>query len=96
MNKHSNAYHKTIKMTPVDVNPNIYIDLDKENNKEGPKFKVGDNNRISKYKIIFANVFAITKVKNTVPWTWVMMIKDKKLLKLINRKRTVKSKSKRV
>ena len=56
MNKHSNAYHKTIKMTPVDVNPNIYIDLDKENNKEGPKFKVGDNNRISKYKIIFANV----------------------------------------
>ena len=56
MNKHSNAYHKTIKMTPVDVNPNIYIDLDKENNKEGPKFKVGDNNRISKYNIIFANV----------------------------------------
>ena len=58
MNKHSNAYHKTIKMTPVDVNPNIYIDLDKENNKEGPKFKVGDNNRISKYKL-FLQMFPI-------------------------------------
>ena len=42
------------------------------------------------------NVFAITKVKDTVLWTWVMMIKYKKLLELINRKRTAKSKSKRV
>ena len=39
---------------PVDVKPSIYIDFNKENNKEGPKFKVGDNVRISKYKNTFA------------------------------------------
>ena len=89
MNEHNNTCHKTIKLKPADVNPSIYIDLNKENNRKGPKFKVGNNNRTSKYKIIFAKVkvpnwsdeaFVIKKVKNTVPWTWFMMIKDKKLL----------------
>ena len=28
-------------MKPADVKPNICIDLNKENNKEGSKFKVG-------------------------------------------------------
>ena len=41
-------------MKPVDVKWSTYIDFNKENNKEGPKFKVGDNVRISKYKNIFA------------------------------------------
>ena len=45
-------------MKPVDVNPNIYIDFNKENNKEGPKFKVGDHVRISKFKNIFAKGYA--------------------------------------
>ena len=40
-------------MKPVDVKSNIYVDFNKENNKEGPKFKVGDHVRISKYKNIF-------------------------------------------
>ena len=31
-----------------------YIDFNKENNKEGPKFKVGDNVEKSKYKKCFA------------------------------------------
>ena len=50
--KYNNTY-KIIKTNPVDVKPSIYIDFDKENNKEGPKFKVGDNVRISKYKKYF-------------------------------------------
>ena len=50
VNKYNNTYHKTIKMTPVDLKPNIYIDFNKEKNKEGPKFKVEDHVRISKYK----------------------------------------------
>ena len=63
-------------MKPDDVNPSMYIDYNKENNKEGPKFKVGDHVRISLYKNIFAKgyipnwseeVFVIKKVKNTVP-----------------------------
>ena len=37
-------------MKTVDVKLSIYIDFSKENNKEGPKFKIGDHVRISKYK----------------------------------------------
>ena len=67
----------------------MYIDFNKENNKESTKFKVGDNVRISQYKNIFAKVyvpnwseedFVIKKVKNTVPWTYVVSdLKDKKI-----------------
>ena len=79
--KHNNAYHTTIKMKPIDVKDNTYISTDKETNNKDPKFKVGDRVRISKYKNIFANgytpnwseeVFVIKKVKNTVPWTYVI------------------------
>ena len=49
VNKYNNVYYRTIKMEPVDVNPSMYIDFNKENNKEGPKFKVDDHVRISKY-----------------------------------------------
>ena len=41
-------------MKSVDVKSSTYIDFNKENSKEGPKFKVGDDVRISKYKNIFA------------------------------------------
>ena len=41
-------------MKPIDINPSMYINFNKENNKERLKFKVGDNVRISKYKNIFA------------------------------------------
>ena len=48
-NKYKNEYHRTIKMKPVDVNPSMYIDFNKKND----KLKVGDHVRISKYKNIF-------------------------------------------
>ena len=54
VNKYNNAYHKTIKIKPVDVTPSMYIGFNTKNNKEGPKYKVGDNVRILKYKNIFA------------------------------------------
>ena len=41
-------------MKLVNVRLYIHIDVHKENNKEGPKFKVDDNIRISKYKNILA------------------------------------------
>ena len=62
-------------MKLADVKLNICIDFNKENNTEGPKSKVGDNVRKSKYTNIFANgyvpnwsgeAFEIKKVKNTV------------------------------
>ena len=55
--------------------------LKKEVNDRDPKFKIGDYVRISKYKNIFAKgympnwseeVFIISKIKNTVPWTYVI------------------------
>ena len=36
VNKYNNTYHRTIKMKPVDVKSNIYIDFNKENNKKVP------------------------------------------------------------
>ena len=68
-------------MKPIDVKDNTYIYTDKEINDQSPEFKVGDHVRISKYKNIFAKgytpnwseeVFVIKKVKNTVPWTYVI------------------------
>ena len=68
-------------MKPVDVKPSMYIDFNKENNKASSNFKIGDTVRISKYKNIFAKgyvpnwseeVFVIKKVKNTVPWRYVV------------------------
>ena len=77
--EYNNTYHRTIKMKPVDVKDNTYIDFKKEVNDKDPKFKVGDHVRISKY--IFAKgytpnwsaeVFVVSKIKNTVPWTYVI------------------------
>ena len=81
VDEYNNAYHKTIKMKPVDVKDNTYIDFEKEINDKDAKFKVADHVRISKFKKIFAEeyipnwseeVSVIKKVKNTVPWTYLV------------------------
>ena len=41
-------------MSSFDVKSSTCIEITKKNNKEDPKFKVGDHVRISKYKNIFA------------------------------------------
>ena len=83
VNEYNNTYHRTIKMKPADVKDNTYIDsmeLPSSNDKD-PKFKVGDHIRISKYQNIFAmgytpnwseEVFVIKKLKNTVPWAYII------------------------
>ena len=53
VDEYNNTY-RTIKIKPVDVKDNTYIDIKEEINDEDPKFKVGDHVRISKYKNIFA------------------------------------------
>ena len=49
--------------------------------KKNPKFRVGDHVRISKFKNVFAKgyapnwseeIFLVKKIKNTVPWTYVI------------------------
>ena len=52
--EYNNTYHTTIKMKPVDVKDNTYVDSKKEVNDKDPKFRVGDHVTISKYKNIFA------------------------------------------
>ena len=68
-------------MKPVDVKSSMYIDFNKEINKECTKFQVGDHVRIAKVKKIFGksyvanwsgDVFVITEAKNTVPWTYII------------------------
>ena len=46
--EYNNTYHRTIKMKPIDVKDNTYLDSKKELNDKDPKFKVGDHVRISK------------------------------------------------
>ena len=58
VNKHNNTVHKTIKMKPIDVTNNSYVEYNENPNKEDPKFKIGDHVRISKYKNIFAKGYA--------------------------------------
>ena len=79
--EYNNTYHRTIKVKPVDVEDNTYIDFKNEINDKDPKFKVGDHVRIYKYKNIFAKgytpnwseeAFVVSKIKNTVPWTYVI------------------------
>ena len=79
--EYNDKYHTSIKMKPVDVTDNTYIDFKKEINNKDPKFKVGDYVRISKCKNIFAKgytpnrseeIFVINKIKNTVLWTYVI------------------------
>ena len=81
VNENNNTYHRTIKMKPIDVKDNTYINIDKEVNDKDPKFKVGDHVRISKYKNIFAKgytpnwseeILVIKRIKNTVPRTYVI------------------------
>ena len=72
--EYNNTYHRKIRIKPVDVKDNTYIDFKKKVNDKDPKFKVSDHVRISKYKNIFAKghmpnwseeVFVLSKIKNS-------------------------------
>ena len=82
INKYNNTVHRTIKMKPIDVTSDSYAEYNEDSNVTKPKFKVGDHVRISKYKNIFAKgytqnwseVFVVSKIKNTVPWTYMRLV----------------------
>ena len=75
-----------------------------KNNEKDPKFKVGNHEWISKYKHIFSKgyvpnwseeVFVIKKVKNTVPWTYVISdLNGEEIVRTFCRKELHKRKSK--
>ena len=49
---YNNTYHKKLKMKPIDVKSDSFIEYNKESNEKDPKFKVGDHVRISKYILL--------------------------------------------
>ena len=68
-------------MKPIDVTSASCAEYNKDSNEKDPKFKVDHGVRISKHKNSFAKgytqnwseeVFIISKIKNTVPWTYVI------------------------
>ena len=78
VNKYNNTYCRTTKMKPVDAKSSAYIHSSKD---KDPKFIISDIVKISKYQNIFAKdylsnwckeIFVIKKVKNTVPWAYVI------------------------
>ena len=81
VNKYNNTVHKTIKMKPIDVTDDSFVEYNEESHKKDSKFKVSNHVRISKYKNIFAKryapnwseeVFDIYKIKKTGPGTYVI------------------------
>ena len=68
-------------MNPIDVKSDSYAKFNIDCNDKNPKFEVASHVRISKYKKFFSKgyapncskeFFAISKIKNTVPWTYVI------------------------
>ena len=87
-------------MKPIDIKDTTYLDSKKEVNDKDPKFKFGDHVRISKYKYIFGKgytpnwseeVFIINKIKNTVPWPYVINdLNGEEIIGTFYEKRTAK------
>ena len=81
VNKYNNTVHRSIKTKPIDVTSDSYAEYNEDSNEKGPRFKVGDRVKISKYKNVFAKgytqnwseeVFVVSKIKNTVSLTYVI------------------------
>ena len=81
VNKYNNTVQRSIKMKPIDVTSDSYAEHNEDFIEKDPKFKVGGRVRVLKYKNTFAkgytqnwsdDVFVISKIKNTVPWTYVI------------------------
>ena len=81
VDEYNNTYHKTTKMKPTDVKDDSFAECNEESNAKDPTFKIGDRVRISKYKNIFANgyalnwseeIFVVKKIKSTAHWTYVI------------------------
>ena len=81
VNEKKNAHYINIKMKFADVKSNTYLCFLLQNSNKDPNFKAGDHVIMTKYKKCFAkgytsncseDVLEIKKVKNTVPWTYVI------------------------
>ena len=80
-NAYFDVLDDTIKMKPIYIKSDSFVEYNKDSNKNDAKYKVGNRDRISKDKNIFdkgytpnwsKEVFIIRKIKNTVPQTSVI------------------------
>ena len=81
VNKYDNTVHRSIKIKPIDVTPNSYAEYNGDSNKKILNLKLVIMLRFQNRKNIFAKgitpnwwegVFVVSKIKNTVPWTYVI------------------------
>ena len=81
VDKYNNTVHRIIKIKLIDVTSDSYAEYSEDSNITKPKFKVGVHVRISKYKNNFAKgytknlseeVFVVSKIKDTLPWTYLI------------------------
>ena len=81
VNNYNNTVQRSIKMKPIDVTSDSYAKHNEDSNEKDSKFKIGDHVTISKYSNVFAKgytqnlseeAFIISKIKNTVLWTYVI------------------------
>ena len=73
VNKYNKTVNRTFKTKPI-VTDDSYSEYNENPNKKNPKFKVGDNVRISKYTNIFAKGYSPNWseevfIISAVPWT---------------------------
>ena len=96
VNKYNNTYHSKIKIKPVDVKSNAYIDTSKEINDKNPKFINGD---LLKYQNIKTFLQKAALQKGLKKFLWLkklkilcrkhillVILKEKKLLKRFTKK----------
>ena len=72
VDEYNNTYHKTIKIKPVDVKSSNYFEWNVNSNDKDPKFQVGHNVRISKYKKFLLKYILQNGLKN---FLWLKKLK---------------------
>ena len=105
INKHNNAIRKTIKIKPVGMTDDYYVEYDENPNKKDPKFEVGDHVRTSKYKkkslkdiqqIGLKKFLLLVKLKIQFLGLLLLMIwMEKKLLEVLKKKELQKANQKK-
>ena len=77
VNKFNNTVHRTIKKKPIDFTSDYYAEYNENPNKKNPKFK---NIFAKGYTPNWSEeVFVISKIKSTVPWTYVVSDIDEEI-----------------
>ena len=73
--KYNNKYYESIRMSPVNVKSNTYINSSKETSNKDPKFKTGDIVRLSIWKNIKIFLKKVTLQIDLKNFLWLKELK---------------------